>query len=90
MMKFRDYTEDDKLYTFKECEEPAFLVGLDSEVRLKYGEYEELLTLMDKYSILERVAVIKLPKNQEELDDIFQSTGLTKKLISSYKKINKI
>lgn len=88
--KFRDYDVSGKMYTFCEAVEPAFLVGVDSEMRLRYGEFDELVPLLDEYSKLERVAVISLPKNQDEIDGLFQSTGLMQRFIQGWKKLNNL
>lgn len=88
--KFMDYNTNGEIEVFYEAEEPAFLVGLDSEIRLRYGEYFELIPLMHEHSKIERVAIISLPKNQEKIDGLFQSTGLTKRYIQAYKEFNNI
>lgn len=88
--KFRDYGTNGEIEVFYEAKEPAFLVGLDSEIRFKYGEFDELTPLLNNYSALERVAVISLPKNQQEIDKLFQTTGLTQKYIKAWKEMNNL
>ncbi|MNL91113.1 hypothetical protein D3C81_08410 [compost metagenome] len=60
------------------CEEPAFLVDLKAKVRLSFGEKSDLLERLRKLpsSIQEFLSlqVVYLPKNQEEIDLIFEST----------------
>lgn len=55
-----------------------------------YGEFDELVPKMKDYSILNRVAVISLPKNQEEIDKLFQSSGLTSRFIREWKAMQNI
>lgn len=60
------------------CEEPAFLVDLKAKVRLSFGEKSDLIERLRKLpsSIQEFLSlqVVYLPKNQEEIDLIFEST----------------
>ena len=90
MFKFRDYGLNNQLETYYETDEPAFLVGLKSETRLRYGHFDELVPLMQKYSVLEPVAVVSLPKNQEDIDTLFQNTGATQRFIKTWKKMQNI
>lgn len=91
LFEFRDFNTSGELETFlADVEEPAFLVSLDGEYRIMYGEFDELVPKMSDYSVLNRVAVISLPKNQEEIDKLFQSSGLTSRFIREWKAMQNI
>lgn len=73
MFYFRDSNTDDEMWVYGEAENPAFLVSGDG-VRLKYGDVSELETIIEKYEILEPF-ILELPKDQDEIDKLFQNTS---------------
>lgn len=79
---FRDRDADGEMHTFLECMNPVFIIDPDMIVRIKYGERDDLKETLARYSILGAV-LIEAPKDQEELDRLFQSTGYFRKYYSA-------
>ena len=73
MFYFRDTNIDGDMWIYGKAENPAFLVSGDG-VRLKYGDVSELETILERYKELEPF-ILELPKDQDEIDKLFQNTA---------------